>query len=86
MNYKYLAAAAYLCITFITLSASITAEQTVSPGAGQHYPTELFSRTGNATQATRLTNNQAPLNLLDTVWIFGFTVAGLILLRKVQGD
>jgi len=86
MKFKYLAAAAYLCITFITLSASVTAEQLVSPGSGQYQAHETSSLTGNATQGSSMTNDQASLNLLDTVWIFGFTVVGLILLRKVQGE
>ena len=86
MKYKYLAAAVYLCITFITLSASVTAEQIASPGSDQYPAHETSSLTGNATQGTSKTNGQATLNLLDTVWILGFTVAGLILLRKVQGE
>ena len=85
MKFKYLAAAVYLCITFITLSASVTAEQHASTGSGQYQPHETSSLTGNATQASSKTNGQATLNLLDTVWILGFTVAGLVLLRKVQG-
>ena len=86
MKYKYLAAAVYLCITLVTLSASVTAEQTAGPGSDQYHSHETSSLTGNATQASSKTNGQATLNLLDTVWIFGFTVAGLILLRKVQGE
>ena len=86
MKYKHLAAAVCLCITFVTLSASATAEQIASLGSDQHHPHETSSLTGNATQASSKTNGQATLNLLDTVWIFGFTVAGLILLRKVQGE
>ena len=84
MKYKYLAATVYLCITFISLTASVTAEQIASPGANQ-YP-ETSSLTSSATQATSMAKNPASLNLLDTVWIFGFTVAGLVLLRKVQGS
>ena len=76
MKFKNLAAALYLCITFITLSASVTAEQLASPGSDQYQPHETAS----------MTNDQASLNLLDTVWILGFTVAGLVLLRKVQGQ
>lgn len=86
MKYKHLAAAVCLCITFVTLSASATAEQFGSPGSDHPHPHETSSLTGNATQATSKTNGQATLNLLDTVWILGFTVAGLVLLRKVQGE
>jgi len=86
MKYKYLAAAVYLCITFVTLSASVTAEQIASPGPDQYPLYETSSLTGNATQGTSITNDQNTLNLLDTVWILGFTVAGLVLLRKVQGE
>jgi len=86
MKYKHLAAAVCLCTTFVTLSVSATAEQIASPGSEQYHPQETSSLTGNATQASSKTNGQATLNLLDTVWIFGFTVAGLILLRKVQGE
>jgi len=86
MKFKYLAAAVYLCITLITLSASVTAEQLASTGSGQYQPHETSSLTGNATQGPGMTNDPATLNLLDTVWIFGFTIAGLVLLRKVQGE
>ena len=73
MKYKHLAAAIYLCITFTTLSASVMAEQ-------------LASLTGNATQTASMTNDQSTLKLLDTVWILGFAISGLVLLRKVQGE
>jgi len=84
MKYKYLAATVYLCITFISLTASVTAEQIASPGDNQYH--ETSSLTSSATEATSMAQDPASLNLLDSVWIFGFTVAGLVLLRKVQGS
>ena len=86
MEYKYLAAAAYLCITFGTLSASVMAEQLTSLDTNQYYPHETSGLTGDATQATSMANDQTTLKLLDTVWILGFAVSGLVLLRKVQGE
>lgn len=84
MKYKYLAATVYLCITFISLTASVTAEQLAVPGDDLYQETSRL--TGNATQVASTTKDPSSLNLLDTVWIFGFTVAGLVLLRKVQGN
>jgi hypothetical protein len=86
MNYKYLAVVAYLILTFITLSASVTAEQTASLDAGRYSSIQTTSLPENTTQASIITNDNASLNLLDSVWIIGFTVAGLMLLRKVQGN
>lgn len=83
MKYKYLAATVYLCITFISLTASVTAEQLAVPGDDLYH--ETSSLTSSATQVAGITKDPTSLNLLDTVWIFGFTVAGLVLLRKVQG-
>ena len=83
MKYRYLAASVYLCITFISLTASVTAEQLAGPGDDLYH--ETSSLTSSATQGS-MTKDPASLNLLDTVWIFGFTVAGLVLLRKVQGN
>jgi len=85
MKYKHLAAAVYLCITCATLSASVTAEQIASLDSGHYHPHETSSLSGDTTQGSARTNDPARLNLLDTVWIFGFTIAGLVLLRKVQG-
>lgn len=84
MKYKYLAATVYLCITFISLTASVTAEQLTGPGDDLYH--ETSSMTGSATQIASMTKDPTSFNLLDTVWIFGFTVAGLVLLRKVQGN
>ena len=86
MKYKYLAATAYLCITFGTLSASVMAEQLASLDTNQFHPHETSGLTGDTTQATSMANDQTTLKLLDAVWILGFAVSGLLLLRKVQGE
>lgn len=84
MNFKHLVASVYLCITLAiaTLPASAGQVARINP----HQTTSLAD-TGNTTQAAARTDgSQAGMALLDTVWIFGFTVAGLFLLRKVQGE
>jgi len=86
MKYKHLASAIYLCITFATLSASVMAEQLASLDINQYHPHEMSSLTGGATQAASMTNDQSTLKLLDTVWVLGFAISGLVLLRKVQGE
>ena len=86
MKYKYLAATAYLCITFGTLSASVMAEQLASLDTNRFHPHETSGLTDDVTQATSMTTDQSTLKLLDTVWILGFAISGLVLLRKVQGE
>lgn len=83
MKYKYPAAAVYLCITLILLSALAKAEQI----SDNYYPRETPSLTvtDSSTQGSSKTDGKTAFSLLDTVWIFGFTISGLVLLRKVQG-
>jgi hypothetical protein len=84
MKYKYLAAAVYLCITTIIISAPAKAVQ-ISDHYYAHEAPSLTS-SGSSTPDSGQTGVQNTFNLLDTIWIFGFTVSGLVLLRKVQGE
>jgi hypothetical protein len=83
MKLKFFAAAVSLCFAVAILSAPARAEQIDS-----HSPHETASLTGagNTSQNTGNTEGNSALNLLDAVWIFGVSVAGLILLRKIQGE
>jgi hypothetical protein len=83
MRYKFLAAVASLCIALASLSTPARAEHVSS-----HPPHEASSLTGpaNTSQDTGNTDGHSALSLLDAVWIFGLTAAGLVLLRKVQGE
>jgi len=83
MRFKFLAAAVSLCMALAILSVPASAEQIDS-----HSPHETASLTGtgNTSQNIGNTEGKSALNLLDAVWIFGVSVAGLILLRKIQGE
>lgn len=84
MRYKLLVTALYLCITlaFTTLPANAGQAASLNP----HQTTSL-SDTVDAMPGTGKTEGrQTGPDLLDTAWIFGFTMAGLLLLRKVQGE
>jgi hypothetical protein len=50
------------------------------------HDTASLAGPGNTAQDTGKTDSQGALNLLDAVWIFGVSVAGLVLLRKAQGE
>jgi len=82
MKYKY--PAVYLCITLLILSAPAKSEQV----SNHYYPGETpsLTATGNSTQGSSKTGSQTAFTLLDTVWILGFAISGLVLLRKVQGE
>jgi len=88
MRHKRLATAIYLCITLITLSALVKAEQTASYNQSQYQSVEtsrLKTRDSTAQTASKAYSKDT-LSMLDPIWILGFTVAGLVLLRKVQGE
>ena len=88
MRNKRLATAIYLCITLITLSAPVKAEQTASYNQSQYQSVEtsrLKTRDSTAQTASKA-DSKVTLSMLDSIWILGFTVAGLVLLRKVQGE
>ena len=83
MKYKY-PAAVYLCITLLILSVPAKSEQIsdhYSPGE-----TPSLTATGSSTQGSSKTGGQTAFNLLDSIWILGFAISGLVLLRKVQGE
>ena len=84
MKYKCLAAAVYLGITLASATLPANAGQVTS---NHPHQTTRITDTGNTTPGTGKTDNsQTGLDLLDAVWVFGFTIAGLLLLRKVQGE
>ena len=88
MRYKRLAIAMYLCITLITLSALVKAEQTASYNQAQHQSVETsrLNTQDSTVQTASKADSKVTLSMLDSIWILGFTVAGLVLLRKVQGE
>ena len=88
MRHKRLATAIYLCITLITLSALVKAEQTASYNQLQYQSVETSRlKTQDSTaQTASKADSKVTLSMLDPIWILGFTVAGLVLLRKVQGE
>ena len=83
MKYKY-PAAVYLSITLLVLSIPAKSEQI----SDHYYPRETPSLTasGSSTQGSSKAGGQTAFNLLDTVWILGFAISGLVLLRKVQSE
>ena len=88
MRYKHLATAMYLCITLITLSALVKAEQTASYNQAQYQSVETsrLNTQDSTVQTASKADSKVTLSVLDSIWILGFTVAGLVLLRKVQGE
>lgn len=82
MRYKFLVTTLYLCTTlaFTTLPANAGQAADLNP----HQTTSLATTVDTTPGAGK--SRQAGPGLLDTAWIFGFTVAGLLLLRKVQGE
>ena len=87
MKYKY-PAAVYLCITLLILSVPVKSEQSsdhYSPGETPGLMASLTA-TGSSTQGSSKEGGQTAFDLLDTVWILGFAISGLVLLRKVQGE
>ena len=88
MRYKRLATAIYLCTTLITLSALVRAEPTASfnPSQYQSVETSRLNTQDSAVQTAGKVDSKVTLSMLDSIWILGFTVAGLVLLRKIQGE
>jgi hypothetical protein len=88
MSYKRLATAIYLCITLITLSVLVKAEQTASfnPSQYQSVETSRLNTRDSAVQTASTVDSRVTPSMLDSIWILSFTIAGLVLLRKVQGE
>ena len=84
MRYKRLATAIFMCITTIMLSAPLKAESTAS--YNQFDETSQLKTPDSAVQPSSQPDSTVTLNILDIIWVFGFTVAGLVLLRKIQSD
>ncbi len=84
MRYKFLVTALYLCTTlaFTTLPANAGQAADLNP----HQATSLAVAVDSTPGVGKTKGRQAGPGLLDTAWIFGFTMAGLLLLRKVQGE
>lgn len=88
MRYKRLASAIYLCIMLITPSALVKAEQTASFNKSQYQSVETsrLNTRDSAVQTASTVDSRVTPSMLDSIWILGFTIAGLVLLRKVQGE
>ena len=88
MNYKGLAAAVFLCITLANISTPASARQIASNSAAQLQPqnesTSMSSAEVLKTPAGQ--HNPVKFNILDTILIVSLAVAGLVLLKRVQGE
>ncbi len=92
MNYKGLAAAVFLCVTLANIStpasASASAEQITSHSAAQFQP-QNESTTIRSTEVVKIPagqDNPVKFSMLDTICIVSLAVAGLVLLKRVQGE
>ena len=94
MNYKGLAAAIFLCVTLANIStpasasASASAEQITSHSAAQFQP-QNESTTIRSTEVVKIPagqDNPVKFSMLDTICIVSLAVAGLVLLKRVQGE
>ena len=91
MKYQGPAAVIFLCIALANVSTPVNAEQITSHSPAQFQPGEKpapqaphSSPAGLKTTSDQ--KDQTELNMLDTLWILSFAIAGLVLLRKVQGE
>ena len=92
MNYKGLATAVFLCVTLANIStpasASASAEQITSHSAAQFQP-QNESTTIRSTEVVKIPagqDNPVKFSMLDTICIVSLAVAGLVLLKRVQGE
>ena len=88
MNYKGLAAAAALCAMFTIAAAPVVAEQISSQVQTQYQAQkETISEVSAGPEKTLPDlNESAGFNILDMLWTVSLAVAGLLLLRKAQGE
>ena len=88
MKYKGKAAAICLCIALANVSTAVNAELIASHSPAQFQPHEKSISPGSSEDIKTTTGQkeQVELNMLDTIWIVSLAIAGLALLRKVQGE
>ena len=88
MKYKGQSAAICLCIALANVSTPVNAELIASHSPEQFQPHEKSAPPGSSEDITTTTGQkeQVELNMLDTIWIVSFAIAGLVLLRKVHGE
>ena len=88
MNYKGLAAAVFLCVTLANIPTPASAKQITSHSAAQFQP-QNESTTMRSAEVVKIPagqDNPVEFNLLDTICIVSLAVAGLLLLKRVQGE
>ena len=88
MNYKGLAAAVFLCVTIANISTPASAKQITSHSAAQFQPQNESTtmRSAEVVKAPAGQDNPVKFSMLDTICIVSLAVAGLVLLKRVQGD
>ena len=88
MNYKGPTAAILLCIALASISIPVNAEQIAShdPAQFQHQEKPAPHSSPDNLKTTSTPKKQTKLDMLDTFWIASFAIAGLVLLRKIQGE
>ena len=88
MNYKGLATAVFLCVTLANISTPASARQITSNNAAQLQPQNESSTMSSAEVVKTPADQDDPVkfNILDTIFIVSLAVAGLVLLKKVQGE
>ena len=88
MKNKGQAAAICLCIALANVSTPVNAELIASHSPAQFQPYEKSIPPGTSEDIKTTTGQkeQVELNMLDTIWIVSLAIAGLALLRKVQGE
>ena len=88
MNYKGLAAAVFLCVTIANISTPASAKQITSHSAAQFQPQNESTtmRSAEVVKTPAGQDNPVKFSMLDTICIVSLAVAGLVLLKRVQGD
>ena len=88
MSYKGLAAAVFLCVTIANISTPAGAKQITSHSAAQFQP-QNESTTMRSAEVVKIPagqDNPVKFSMLDTICIVSLAVAGLVLLKRVQGE
>jgi hypothetical protein len=88
MNYKGLAAAVFLCVTIANISTPASAKQITSHSAAQFQPQNESTtmRSAEVVKTPAGQDNPVKFSMLDTICIVSLAVAGLVLLKRVQGE
>jgi DNA-binding Xre family transcriptional regulator len=88
MNYKGLAAAVFLCVTLANISTPASANQIASDSVAQLQP-QNESTTMSSAEVVKTPagqDNPVKFSMLEKICIVSLAVAGLVLLKKVQGE